>query len=94
MGSTRRIYYRAIEKITILILYRAKFDIEMITVHLFYRAMLGGPPMPPFGRELDSPEEVENYEVIISFLQKRLPPYVVAGAVVLGARTCSFHLVK
>ncbi|CAG5120267.1 unnamed protein product, partial [Candidula unifasciata] len=36
----------------------------------FFRAMLGSPPVPHYGRDLDSPEEVENYEALLSLAER------------------------
>ncbi|KAH9513255.1 hypothetical protein Btru_034490 [Bulinus truncatus] len=37
---------------------------------LQFLAMLGSPPMPPYGRDLDNPEEVENYEALLSLAER------------------------
>ncbi|BFY98142.1 hypothetical protein BsWGS_01182 [Bradybaena similaris] len=37
---------------------------------LQFLAMLGSPPVPPYGRDLDSPEEVENYEALLSLAER------------------------
>ncbi|XP_059159152.1 RING finger protein 44-like [Physella acuta] len=37
---------------------------------LQFLAMLGSPPMPQYGRDMDNPEEVENYEALLSLAER------------------------
>ncbi|RUS73962.1 hypothetical protein EGW08_018277, partial [Elysia chlorotica] len=36
---------------------------------LQFLAMLGSSPMPPYGRDMDNPEEMENYEALLSLAE-------------------------